>query len=236
MRAWVTRQDIIRSYNRSVSGVEKEASDDNDRAYGGVIRARKGKLVESIAPHIIQLAWQQAGGTLERLSFGEIKKYEVPIQKAYLDCLPPAIRSYIISRLKNYFFRAQVDSHVFVDKKFTMGIECKSYTENAMLKRILVDFRLLKSLYPNLVCCLLQMESMLGGSYSDPLATPQIGSPSSHTLMSYFPEIDLHILTLLDGERKVEKPIHQPEYFKELRPEVLEHTINRFSKLLKPFV
>ena len=192
--------------------------------------------MESIAPHITQLAWHQAGGTSERLSFGDAKTYKVPIQQAYLHRLPPAIRDYIILQSEDYFYRAQVDIHVFVDKKFRLGIECKSYTENAMLKRILIDFRLLKSLYPDLVCCLLQMESMLGGDYSNPLATPQFGSPGSHTLMSCFPEIDLHILTLLDGERRVDKPIHQTEHFKELRPESLEHSINRFSELLKPFV
>ncbi len=100
-----------------------------------------------------------------------------------------------------------------------------------------MDFGLLKSLHPNLVCCLLQLESQLGGgSYSEPLANPQVGSPSSHTLMSYFSEIDLHIITLLEGERKVDQPIHQADYFKELSPESLDHTINRFSRLLAPFV
>ena len=104
-----------------------------------------------------------------------------------------------------------------------------------MLKRILLDFRLLKSLHPNLVCCLLQLESQLGGGYFEPLADPQVGSPSTHTLMSYFPEVDLNIITLLEGERKIDRPIHRTEYFKELDPEILEHAIEGFSQLLAPY-
>ena len=114
-----------------------------------------------------------------------------------------------------------------------MGIECKSYTENAMLKHILVDSRLLKSLHPALVCCLLQLESMLGGSYSDPLANPQVGSPSTHTLMSHFLEVDLNIITLLEGERRVEQPIHQLEYFKELTLEMLKHVVDTAKRYFK---
>ncbi len=231
-----TPQELIRQYDRSVGGVKEDATYDDERAYGGVIRAAKGKLVEDMALHIIQLAWQASGGSLERLSFGDTKTYRVPIQTDYIVILPAEIRGYIDTRRDEYYYRAQVDKHVFVDGAFVMGVECKSYTENAMLKRILVDFQLLKSLCPDLVCSLLQLESMLGGSYSDPLASPQVGSPSTHTLMSYFPEVDLNIITLLEGERRVDQPIHQPEYFKDLTLECLEHAIGCFSKLLAPFV
>lgn len=105
-----------------------------------------------------------------------------------------------------------------------------------MLKRILVDFRLLKSLHPNLICCLLQLESQLGGSYSQPLVNPQTGSPSTHTLMSYFPEVRLNIITLLQGERKIDQPIHKTAYFKELSSKSLDYAICKFSGLLSRFV
>lgn len=117
-----------------------------------------------------------------------------------------------------------------------MGVECKSYAEMAMLKRILVDFWLLKLLHPNLVCCLLQLESMLGGDYSEPLAYPHISGTSAHTVMSYFPDIDLHIITLLEGDRKVNRPIHRAEYFKELIPDSVDNAINRLAQLLTAFV
>jgi hypothetical protein len=80
------------------------------------------------------------------------------------------------------------------------------------------------------------MESQLGGSFSNPLADPQIGSPSSHTLMSYFPDVTLNIVTLLEGERKIDRPIHQAEHFKELDPRTLDYAIRRFSEMLQPFV
>ena len=232
----VTRQDLIRSYNLLIGGIEEEALDDEDRAYGGIIRAAKGKLVEAMTPHIIRLAWTDCGGQTERLSFGNVKRYQVPIQREYVHHLPSEIRDYINQRFDQHFYRAKVDRHVFVDEEFVIGVECKSYTENAMLKRILVDFRLLKSLHPDLVCCLLQLESQLGGGYGDPLLDPQTGSPSTHTIMSYFPDVELNIITLLEGERKVDRPIHRTEFFKELDPQVLDHAIARFAALLQPFV
>lgn len=231
-----TREELIRWYNLRVGGIEDEAIHDEERAYGGVIRAGKGRLVEDMAPHILQLAWADCGGRPERLSFGDTKSYRVPVRQDYVDGLPDEVRDYVNARLDRHFYGAQVDRHLFVDGAFALGVECKSYTENAMFKRVLVDFRLLKSLHPNLVCCLLQLESQLGGNYSNPLATPQTGSPSSHTLMSYFPEVELNIITLLEGERRINQPIHQANYFKELAPELLENAIGRFAQLLAPFV
>lgn len=230
-----TREELIRSYNLLVGGIEAEAMDDEERAYGGIIRAAKGKLVESLTPHIIQLAWQESGGSHGRLS-GDVKTYKVPVQLNYVERLPDEIRDYINARRDKHFYRAKVDRHVFIDGMFIMGIECKSYTENAMLNRILVDFRLLKSLHPNLACCLLQLESRLGGSYSQLLANPHTGSPSTYTLMSYFPEVHLNIITLLQGERKIDQPIHKTAYFKELSSKSLDYAVRKFSGLLAPFV
>ncbi len=228
-----TRREIIRSYNLLVAGIDDRATAERGRAYGGVIRAAKGKLVESIAPHIIGLAWQEHGGDLERLSFGDVKTYRIPIQQDYVERLPEDVRQYVEARMHEYVYRAQVDVHVFVEGSFALGMECKAYTENAMLKRILVDFRLLKSIHPDLICCLLQLESQLGGEYSMPLASPQIGSTRSHTLMSYFPEVGLDVITLLEGERRVDQPIHHADHFKELVPAHLDHAIDQIGALLE---
>ena len=230
-----TRQELIRSYDILVGGIEEEAQDDEERAYGGIIRAAKGKLVEQIAPHLVRLAWQAINGRPSRLSIDDVRTYNVPMDRGYVAGLPDDIREYITARLNGYTYPARVDRHVFIDGTFVMGIECKSYAENAMLKRILVDFRLLKSMHPNLTCCLLQLESMLGGDYAQPLAETVYGSTSSHTLMSFFAEVDLNVLTLLEGERAVARPIHQADYFKELRPDLLESVIEQFTTLLTPF-
>lgn len=232
------RCNLIDSYNAVMGGIEEQAAGDTERAYGGVIRAGKGKLVEGMTPHILSLAWRENGGDPERLTFGDTKRYRLPINSAYVDRLPATVKAEIAAKKDQYFYQAQVDVHVFVDKQLAMGVECKSYAETAMLKRILVDFNLLKSLHPNLICCLLQLESMLGGDYSKPVKPNAValGSPSAHTLMSYFPEVDLNILTLLEGERKVDRPIHNPAYFKELKLARLNHIIQRFQTLLWPLL
>lgn len=227
-----THEDLIRDYNSRMHQMGVLASQNKP----GSVRAAKGKLVESLAGNIVGLAWQKADGSIRRLSIGDVKTFQVSIRPDYVDGLPPAIRRQIRSKEDAYFYKAKVDRHVFIDGQLAIGIECKSFTENAMFKRILVDFRLLKSLYPNMVCCLLQLESQLGGEYSRPLSVPQIGSRSTHTLMSYFPEVDLNIVTLLEGERNVDRPIHKREFRKELKPEVLDHAINQFAALLRPFV
>jgi hypothetical protein len=84
----------------------------------------------------------------------------------------------------------------------------------------------------NLHCVLFQLESQLGGDYSQPNKDIILGSYSTHTLLSYF-DVDLIIITLLEGERKVDKPIHKKEYYKELRPENLYKAIDVFKQLLK---
>jgi len=116
-----------------------------------------------------------------------------------------------------------------------MGIECKAYTENAMLKRIMVDFTLLKSVIPDIKCVLLQLESQLTGDYGNPKNKIIYGSHSSHTIMSYF-DIDLNIITLLEGERRVNKPIHNSKYYKVLEKEVLEIGINAIGEILKKYL
>ena len=114
-------------------------------------------------------------------------------------------------------------------------IECKAYTENAMLKRILVDFTLLKTVYPKMQCALLQLESQLTGDYSKINKKVILGSHSTHTLMSYF-DVNLNIMTLLEGERKVDEPIHKAEFFKPLEKKIFVKTVEKIEDLLKPFV
>ena len=88
-------QALIREYNRSVGGIKEDETYNEDRAYGGVIRAAKGKLVEEMTEHILQLAWQKSGGSPNRLTFGDTKTFRVPIQFDYIDRLSPEIRDYI---------------------------------------------------------------------------------------------------------------------------------------------
>lgn len=230
----MTTEELIAKYAQVVGTLDKEAMMPG-RSYGGHLRKTKGALLEDMTDHMVRLAWKECGGLAHRLTLGDVKTFRVYVQSAYVSQLPAEVKEYVERTANEHYFRAQVDKHVFVDGEFVLGIECKAYAENAMLKRILIDFRMLKSLFPRLGCCLLQLESMLGGTYANPGANPQLGSPPSHTLMSYFPEVRLHIVTLLEGERKVDRPIHKPEYFKELKPENLDNGIRTISDLLQPF-
>jgi len=78
---------------------------------------------------------------------------------------------------------------------------------------------------------LFQLESQLGGDYS---ANNDVilGSYSTHTLLSYF-DIDLDIITLLEGERKVNRPIHKPQYYKPLKLDRLLQALDIIKELLK---
>ncbi|MCY4312171.1 MAG: restriction endonuclease [Gammaproteobacteria bacterium] len=232
-----TRQEIIKSYNLIVGGIDDKANyDEPERAYGGVVRAAKGKMLESITRHLVRIAWQELGQDDSRLSTGKIRTYKIHVKEDYVQNLKDVeVREYILENLDNHYYRTQVDVHVFVDNHFVLGIECKAYTENAMLKRILVDFMLLKHVHKNLACCLIQLESQLGGDYSKPLSRVQYGSASTHTLMSFFEMVDLNIITILKGERKVDRPIHKPNYFKKLDENLLDATVEKIKLLLFPF-
>jgi len=224
-------QAIIDAYNFLVNGINEKAISEKERAYGGIIRSGKGKLVESLTEHLVQIAWSDLGGKEDRLSFLH-SAFEFPIKKEYVERLKnEEVKEYILANIKDYHYRFKPDVQVAVDGKFVMGIECKAYTENAMFKRILVDFTLLKIKFPQLDCVLLQLESQLGGDYSA-LGDVTYGSPSTHTLLSYF-DVNLNIITLLVGERKVDRPIHKQEFFKPLTQEALYKAIVIFKDLLK---
>jgi hypothetical protein len=137
--------EILKAYEILVKGIEADASDDDERAYGGIIRAGKGKLVESIARHMVEIAWNNIGGDPNRLSL-EKQTLKIPINKPYIEKLKhKQVRNYIYRNISDYYYGLRTDVHVSIDNKMVMGIECKAYTENAMLKRIMVDFTLLKN-------------------------------------------------------------------------------------------
>ncbi len=225
-------QEIIGAYNKVVLNINAEAKEVKvGRAYGGIVRAGKGKLVEAIGKAIIQIAWEKLQQDMRRINiFG--RRFKIPIKREYVESLKDdEIKEYIKQNINQYYYPYKPDITVSIDNKIVLVMECKAYTENAMLKRILVDFTLLKSLYPTVKFVLLQLESQLGGDFSA-LKRVTFGSPSTHTLLSYF-DIELHIITLLKGERKVDKPIHKPEFFKPLTRESLENAITVISKILK---
>jgi len=226
---------LINEANAQIRGIEQVAKKDTERAYGGIIRAGKGGLVEFLCKELIKIAWNELGGDENLLSFSS-QKVPIPLRKEYISKIKSSeVKKWIKDNYNDFVFNAKVDVHVFVEGKFVLGIECKAYTENAMLKRILVDFTLLKTVYPKMQCALLQLESQLTGDYSQISKKVILGSHSTHTLMSYF-DVDLNIMTLLEGERKVDEPIHMEEFFKPLEKRVIAKTVEKIEDFLKPFV
>ncbi len=219
---------------QKIQGIEYVAQIDDERAYGGIIRSAKGKLLEEFCKELVKIAWDELDGENHRLSFSN-KRINIPLRKDYIDRIQSdEIKQWITDNYSDFIFRAQVDNHTMIDNKFVLGIECKAYTENAMLKRILVDFTLLKSVFPNLKCALLQFESQLTGDYAEIDKPVILGSHSSHTLMSHF-DVDLRIMTLIKGERKVDAPIHKAEYFKPLTYESTVKCIDSIKQLLAEY-
>jgi hypothetical protein len=223
-------QKLINTYNLLIKGIDKKAKVSEERAYGGIIRADKGKLVENIAKRIVEISWDLLGEPSHRLLINR-QTIRVPLKKDYIEKIKiPEVKQYISENIHTYYYPLSADLHIHIDNRFVIAIECKAYTENAMLKRILVDSTLLKHIYPDLEFILFQLESQLGGDYSH-LDNVTFGSPSTHTLLSYF-DIDLHIITILKGERKVDRPIHKPDYYKPLTKEGLYKAIEVIQEVL----
>ena len=225
---------LIGIVNNKIQGIDMIAQVDEHRAYGGIIRATKGKLLEELCKDLLRIAWDELGGRASDIEFSDVT-IPIPLKKEYIETIKsPEVRKWIKDNYNDFVFKAQVDVHVMIRGSFVLGIECKAYTENAMLKRILVDFTLLKSKFPELKCGLLQFESQLTGDYSQIDKKIIYGSHSSHTLMSYF-DVDLNIMTLIKGERKVDEPIHKAEFFKPLEYASTERIIERMKELLADY-
>lgn len=217
--------DLIETYDRNTKVMEYDAAKsvkEDGRAYGGFVRSAKGKLQEYISNELIHIAWNtELAQDSKRLSVNS-NKIRIPIKLEYVETIRNrAVKDYILANIQRYYYGLSVDKHVFIDGKMILGIECKAYTENAMIKRILVDFHLLKTKMPNLLCYLFQLESQLSGDYSSEVRNPK-GSSPTHTLMSYFSDVDLRVITLLSDDRKVYQPINKEKHFKTLTIDRLE--------------
>ncbi|MCL1946709.1 MAG: restriction endonuclease [Chitinivibrionia bacterium] len=225
-------EEIIQTYESVVKVVDTDAKN-TSRAYGGYIRATKGKLQEYITEEVVKIAWRNIGGNGERLEINS-KKIPIPIKLEYVKNIKSKeVREYIFENIEQYIYGLSVDKHIFIDNIFVVGIECKAYTESAMLKRILVDFHLLKTQFSNISCFLFQLESQLGGDYSQ-LFEITFGAHSSHSIMSYFEDVDLNIFTFLKGERDINSPIHKN--FKPLTRKSVENAVNLLENHLKKFL
>ena len=120
----VTREDIIRGYDAVMRNMETKAKEDSRRAYGGVVRTTKGKMLEEIAGYMVSIAWRELGGEFDRISL-DTRKIPIPIFPDYLKTLPSEISRHIRNNIDKYIYRCGVDLHVYIDKNFVWGLNVK---------------------------------------------------------------------------------------------------------------
>ncbi len=227
--------EIIAAYNALVRGIDSRAVASADRAYGGIIRAGKGELVENITSALVTIAWEDVlAQDPSRLAINKTKM-PIGVKDEYIDRISdPRVREYVTQNRASMIYKFGTDVQVFIDGNLVLPIECKAYTENAMLKRILFDAVLMKEAVGTETYYLVQLESQLGGDYSA-LNEVTFGSPATHALLSRV-NVDLKIITLLRGERHVDRPIHKAEYFKELHRERLQYAVGLFAEAMRGYV
>lgn len=199
---------FIKSYERTIRKMQRIRA-------GGTLRSLKGTLVETMAEEMVLLAWKNIGGKPSRIKINKTK--------------------YPISDGKGNIYKLSQDKQIYIDNEFVLSVECKAYAEAAMYKRILADAFLLRTSFPKLQFCLFQLESMLGGDYSITIEHPNKSS-SVKALEHYFPNINMEVLTLLDGERRVHREIHRREFYKPLNPKRLKYAISYFENILKAWL
>ena len=206
----VNVEDIKLKYKKAILESQKLYANRRDQDTAGAVRYTKGKIVEDITKDIAKVAWSKISSDESRL---RIDKKKITI------------------KTNDEVYKLSQDLHIFIDNVFRISVECKSYTEVAMYKRILVDATLLKKAVPTInAFFVLQLENFLGGDYGVKIEAE--GSDSVITLNRVFPEVNISVITLLDGDRHIKKPLHIPEYFKPLRDERLDHAIEQFRKAM----
>ena len=207
---------IIKYYNESIESLF-------DISDGGTIRGKKGHLVEKIAKDLINITWTDIlKQDMSRLST-KPEKIDIKV-KDYTDYYNKIKGTYTDLKkedLKDFVYKFSTDLHVKIEDDFVLSIECKSYTEISMFRRIIFDAVLINNNYPKVKHCLLQLENNFSKS-------------NYHIIQSYFDK-RIDVITLLDGNRNAKKPIHKREYKKELKKEKLYDAIECFESILKEY-
>lgn len=202
-----TIEKIQAEYKKAILSSQKLYAGRRRKDTAGAVRYTKGKLVEDITKDIIAIAWSCVSGGKNLLRMDK-KKISVTTN--------------------GEIYKLSQDIHVHINDVFRISVECKSYTEVAMYKRILMDAHLLKCAVPTIESFfVVQLENFLGGDYGAQMSPK--GSDSVITLNRVFPDLNINVITLLDGDRDIGRPLHNPDYFKPLTDERLEYAIKQFS-------
>jgi len=203
-------KDIKSEYKKAILKSQKLYAGRRTKDTAGAVRYTKGKVVEDITKDIIKMAWSKISPDETRLRMDKKK---------------------IVIKTNGEIYRLSQDIHVYIDNIFRISVECKSYTDVGMYKEIFVDARLFKKVIPTInAFFIVQLENFLGGDYGMKIEAK--GSDLVIILNKLYPEMNIIIITLLDGDRDINKPLHKPEYFKPLRDERLNYAIEQFRKAM----
>ena len=205
-----TIEEIQTRYERAILSSQELYAERRDRDTAGEIRYTKGKIVEDITKDIISIAWSRISDPQNVLRTNNIK---IPI------------------KTNGETFKVSHDINVYIDDVFRISVECKSFMELTLYKRFLMEAYLLKRAVTTIeVFFVVQLENALGGDYGASI-TPN-GRSQVIWLNKQFPDLNISIITLLDGKRASNKPLHMPEYFRPLTDERLEYAIDQFAQVI----
>ena len=218
----ITKKEIVRKFNLAL----EKCRELENKGEKGQIRTTKGQSVENLATDLITLAYSKKGYDIEKLNFSS-KKIPISIEEEFYEKLPDYAKKYLKDKKKQY--NLKVDLHLFYDEKFICGVECKSYTENAMLKRILFDFVLLKNRHESIRTILFQLENFLGGE--DLSSNKPKFSPSTYAILSRVPNINLNIITVFKKDRNINQRIEYSGI--KLTIQDIDRAIDKFIECLE---
>ena len=142
----LTSKTIKSEYKKAILESQKLYAGRRAKDTAGAVRYTKGKIVEDITKDIIRMAWSKISSDETRLRMDRKK---------------------VTIKTNGETYKLSQDIHIYIDGIFRISVECKSYTEVAMYKRILIDAALLKRAVPTITSSfIVQLENFLGGDYA----------------------------------------------------------------------
>jgi len=160
----VSVENIKLKYKNAILESQELYANRRAKDTAGSVRHKKGKIVEDITKDIAKIAWSKISSDETRLRMDKKK---------------------ITIKTNDEIYKLSQDLHIFIDNVFRISVECKSYTEVAMYKKILVDATLLKETVPTInAFFVVQLENFLGGDYGAKIKAK--GSDSVITLNRVF--------------------------------------------------
>ena len=141
----ISIEDIQVEYKKAILESQELYAGRRTKDTAGAVRYTKGKIVEDITKDIIKIAWSKISSDEGRLRMDKKK---------------------VVIKTNDEVYKLSQDIHVYIDGIFRISVECKSYTEVAMYKRVLIDASMLKKAVPTInAFFIVQLENFLGGDY-----------------------------------------------------------------------